>query len=184
MSCRWFETSWSPCHTVLSLAHWHPTTVRKHDDVIKWKYFPRYWPFVRGIPRSPVNSPHKGQWRGGLIFSFICAWINGWVNNRRVGDWHCNEHCNEMWKVHWNGAVILTKFSSLTAPEVVKTWWYHDVETFPHCWPFARGCPPKGTVISTFEGFLIANLNKLLNNPTSLSCRDAHEATLYWFEIS
>ena len=33
-------------------------------DVIKWKHFPRYWPFVRGIQRSPVNSPHKGQWRG------------------------------------------------------------------------------------------------------------------------
>ena len=31
-----------------------------HDDVIKWKYFPRYWPFVRGIHRSPVDSPHKG----------------------------------------------------------------------------------------------------------------------------
>ena len=28
-----------------------------HDDVIKWKHFPRYWPFVRGIYRSPVNSP-------------------------------------------------------------------------------------------------------------------------------
>ena len=39
-----------------------------HDDVIKWKYFPRYWPFVRGIHRSPVNSPHKGQWRGALMF--------------------------------------------------------------------------------------------------------------------
>ena len=32
-----------------------------HDDVIKWKHFPRYWPFVRGIHRSPVNSAHKGQ---------------------------------------------------------------------------------------------------------------------------
>ena len=32
----------------------------KHDDVIKWKHFPRYWTFVRGIHRSPVNSPHKG----------------------------------------------------------------------------------------------------------------------------
>ena len=30
-------------------------------DVIKWKYYTRYWPFVRGIHRSPVNSPHKGQ---------------------------------------------------------------------------------------------------------------------------
>ena len=24
-----------------------------HDDVIKWEHFPRYWPFVRGIHRSP-----------------------------------------------------------------------------------------------------------------------------------
>ena len=56
-----------------------------HDDVIKWKHFPRYWPFVRGIHRSPVNSPHKGQWRGAL-FSLICAQINGWVNNRKAGD--------------------------------------------------------------------------------------------------
>ena len=57
-----------------------------HDDVIKWKHFPRYWPFVRGIHRSPVNSPHKGQWRGALMFSLICVWINGWVNNRKAGD--------------------------------------------------------------------------------------------------
>ena len=44
---------------------------RGHDDVIKWKYFPLYWPFVWGIHRSPVNSPHKGQWRGALMFSLI-----------------------------------------------------------------------------------------------------------------
>ena len=48
--------------------------------------FPRYWPFVRGIHRSPVNSPHKGQWRGPLMFSLICDWTNGWVNNRDAGD--------------------------------------------------------------------------------------------------
>ena len=57
-----------------------------HDDVIKWERFPRYWPFVRGIHRSPVNSPHKGQWRGDLGISLICAWINGWVNTREAGD--------------------------------------------------------------------------------------------------
>ena len=45
-----------------------------------------YWPFVRGIHRSPVNSPHKGQWRGALLFSLICARINGWVNNGEAGD--------------------------------------------------------------------------------------------------
>ena len=57
-----------------------------HDDVIKWKPFPRYWPFVRGIHRSPVNSPHKDQWRGALMFSRICAWINGRANTREAGD--------------------------------------------------------------------------------------------------
>ena len=57
-----------------------------HDDVIKWKHFPRYRPFVRGIHRSPVNSPHKGQWRRALMFSLICVWINGRVNNRGDGD--------------------------------------------------------------------------------------------------
>ena len=57
-----------------------------HDDVIKWKYFPRYWPFVRGIHRSAVNSPHKGQWRGALMFSLICNRINSWVNNGEAGD--------------------------------------------------------------------------------------------------
>ena len=57
-----------------------------HDDVIKWKHFPRYWPFVRGIHRSSVNSPHKGQWCGALMFSLICVWINDWVNNREAGD--------------------------------------------------------------------------------------------------
>ena len=57
-----------------------------HDDVIKWKHFSRYWPFVWGIHRSPMNSPHKGQWRGALVFSLICAWINGWVNNGEAGD--------------------------------------------------------------------------------------------------
>ena len=52
-----------------------------HDDVIEKKHFPRYWPFVRGTHRSP----HKGQWRGALMFSLIYARINDWVNNREAG---------------------------------------------------------------------------------------------------
>ena len=34
----------------------------------------------------PVNSPHRGQWRGALMFPLICARKNGWVNNREAGD--------------------------------------------------------------------------------------------------
>ena len=57
-----------------------------HDNLIKWKHFPRHWPFVRGIHWWPVNSPHKGQRRRTLMFSLICAWRNGWVNNFEAGD--------------------------------------------------------------------------------------------------
>ena len=56
-----------------------------HGDVIKWNNCPRHWPYVRGIHRSPTNSPHKGQWRAALTFSLICACTNGWVNNRDAG---------------------------------------------------------------------------------------------------
>ena len=66
-----------------------------HDDVFEWKHFPRYWPFVRGIHRSPVNSPNKGQWREALMFSLICAWINNWVNNREAGGLRSHRaHCD------------------------------------------------------------------------------------------
>ena len=75
-------------------------SVQFHDDVIKWKHFPRSWPFVRGIHRSPVNSPHKGQWRGALIFSLICVWINGWVNHREAGDLR-------RYRAHYDVSVLL-----------------------------------------------------------------------------
>ena len=60
---------------------WHVS----HDDVIKWKHFRRNRPFVREIHRSPINHPHKGQRHGVLMFSLICAWTNGWANNRDTG---------------------------------------------------------------------------------------------------
>ena len=41
---------------------------------------------MRGIHRSPVNTPHKGQRRWAFLFSLICAWINVWVNNHEAGD--------------------------------------------------------------------------------------------------
>ena len=44
--------------------------------------FLRYWSFMRW----PVNSPHKGQWRGDLIFSLVCDWMDGWVNDREADE--------------------------------------------------------------------------------------------------
>ena len=70
-----------------------------HDDVIIWKYFTRYWPFVRGIHRSPVDSPHKGQSRGAMMFSLICVWTNGWANSWETG--HLRRH-----RAHYDDTVM------------------------------------------------------------------------------
>ena len=69
--------------TLLTLCAENPMI---HDDVIKWKHFPRYWPFVWGIHRSRWIPRTKGQWCGDFMFSLISAWINGWVNNCEAGD--------------------------------------------------------------------------------------------------
>ena len=79
-----------------------------HDDVIKWQHFSRYWPLVQGIHRSLVNSPHKGQWCGALMFSLICAWINCWVNNGEAGDLRCHH-------THYDITVMGTHPSSIIA---------------------------------------------------------------------
>ena len=78
-----------------------------HDDVIKWKHFPCYWPFVWEIHWSPVNStPHPpGQWRGALMFSLICIWINGWVNSGEAGDLRC-------YRTHYDVTVMIWFFIS------------------------------------------------------------------------
>ena len=73
-----------PCRAITD--HEFTVICETHNDVIKWTHFPRYWPFVRGIHRSPVNSPHKGQWRGALLLYWTCAWINSWVSNREASD--------------------------------------------------------------------------------------------------
>ena len=86
--------------------------MRKHDDVIKCKHFPRYWPFVRGIHRSPVNSPHKGQRRGTLMLPFICARIDSRVNNGEAGD--LRRH-----RGHYDVIVMTVAHNALT-------YWGHD----------------------------------------------------------
>ena len=124
---------------------WKIRKITEHDDVIKWKHIPRYWPFVWGIHRSPVNSPHKGQWRGALVFSVICAWINGWTNTCEAGDlrrYRAHYDVTLMqrklawephpWSVTWlkNTAVILEQnnfpkisiMSSLTVCEITPAW--------------------------------------------------------------
>ena len=74
-----------------------------HNDVIKWKHFTHYWPFVRGIHRWPVNSQHK--WPVTRNFDvFFDVRLDRWLSNQSWGWWfetpsrqlwrHCNAFSN------------------------------------------------------------------------------------------
>ena len=83
-----------------------------HDDVMKWKYFPGYWPFVRGIHRGPVNSPQKELWRGAFIVLFDLR-MNKLLSKQSWGWWFETlspplwRHCNGL--VWWDICVIQPK---------------------------------------------------------------------------
>ena len=95
--------------------------LNSHDDVIKWKHFLHYWPFVRGIHWSPVDSPHKGQWRGAFMFFFIFAWTNGWAKTGDTSDlrWHSAHYdVTVMWNLTSENVLHITSFGViiLTSP--------------------------------------------------------------------
>ena len=63
----------------------------------------------------PVNSPHKGHWRGTLMFSLICA-LNKRLSKQSWGWWfetptrsfgrHCNENTQELVEAKTNPQFI------------------------------------------------------------------------------
>ena len=100
-----------------------------HDDVIRWKHFPHNWPFVRGIHRPPVNSLHKGQWRGALMFSLICVWINDWVNNREAGDlrrYHAHYDVIVMYRHVCRDLLIVSRVLATDLCGIVERWSIFD----------------------------------------------------------
>ena len=105
-SLKWEEKYISGDIGLLHMLYCHYLCIQ-HDGVIKWKHFSRYWPFVSGIHRSPVDSPHKGQWYGTAIFSLICAWTNGWANTRETGDLRRR-------RAHHDVTVMMTLFVGIT----------------------------------------------------------------------
>ena len=63
--------------------------------------FLRYWSFVRGIHRSPVDFPHKGQRREALVLPLICTWLNNWETIETLVIWDATRrslwrHCNDI----------------------------------------------------------------------------------------
>ena len=68
-----------------------------HDDVIKWKHFPRYCPFVRGIHRSSVNSPTKGS--DAELWCFFDMYPNKRLSKQWRGWWFYTPLC-PLWRHH------------------------------------------------------------------------------------
>ena len=80
--------------------------------------------FVWRIHRSPVNSPHKCQWRGALMFYLISTWINDWVNNREAGDLRRN-------LAHYDVIVMIKLSSQFSAMQGTRKTCQTFSTTFP-----------------------------------------------------
>ena len=67
------------CSCILQINIFELSWVEPDSMVLERQLMQWYWPVTilrlkYGIHRSPVDSPHKGQWLGNLIFSLMCAW--------------------------------------------------------------------------------------------------------------
>ena len=83
----WFAGKIVICRHVLTVSM---PVILLEDAITWWRHqmgtFSALLALCAGNSSVPVNSPHKGQWRGALMFSLICARMNDWVNNREAGD--------------------------------------------------------------------------------------------------
>ena len=55
-----------------------------------------------GKPPVTGGSHHKGQWRGTLMFSLICAWTNDWANTPDAGDLRRNRAHYDVTVMNWD----------------------------------------------------------------------------------
>ena len=110
---------------------YHPGHEHDHG-VFKWEHFLRYWPFVWVTHRSLMNSPHKGQWHRALMFSLICAWTNGWVNNRKAGDFRRN-------RAHYD-VIIMEGGDQSRCDYVTDLVFKQNLLVFFMCWSAMKKC--------------------------------------------
>ena len=71
------------------------------------------------LDHCEVDSPHKGQCRGALMFSWICRWTNDWANNRDAGVWRRH-------RAHYDVIVMIHYFLRYIrfGPTFVGGWFY------------------------------------------------------------
>ena len=101
----------------------------------------------------PVDSLHKGQWRGALMFSLICAWTNGWANNRDAGDLRLH-------RAHYDVTVIIIKPILL---DLLKQAW--------HQFQIYRSFFTKRPI---WRANYLTNVHKMLTQGWLLACKREH----------
>ena len=102
-----------------------------HDDVIKWKHFPRYWPFVQGIHRSPQKPVTQSF---GVFFdlrlnkrlSKQSGWWFGTPSRPLIDKWAISEK-----PTCWT---ILLRFSEISKPRErnVEFWYRSEIWYVSH----------------------------------------------------
>ena len=109
------------CHQGLQIRHHDCLSFSVDVFVAWWRHQMETFSALLALcaGNSPVTGefPHKGKWRGTLVFSVICAWTNGWVNSRYTGDFrrHCAHYDvtvmadeNRYWFGQWFGTDWVT----------------------------------------------------------------------------
>ena len=140
------------------------------DDVIKWKHFPRYWPFVREIHQSPVYSPHKGQWRGK----------NGWVNNRDAGDLRRHSAQYDV-IVMISKLLIWLAYSNSEDGEWFVIWYNHPIVRH-FIWCFAMYDPTNTYVYVYCNLFILEVIKKIIFRCGKLVTEMAMKSLLHFLE--
>ena len=84
------------------------------------------------------ESPHKDQWRGAVMLSLICAWINRWVNNNEAGDLrrhraHYDITVMILWYACWDSTANWLWRDALSLQNWKK--YCHDVNLFYSKYP-------------------------------------------------
>ena len=102
------------------------------------------------------------QWRGALMFSLICVWINDWANNGEAGD--LRRHCKD--RKIWCLADVVYLVNMHVLRLRLDLWWYITA-SFPRYWHFMRGIdrwpvvfPSQRPLTRCFDVFFEVRLNK------------------------
>ena len=79
-----------------------------HDDVIKWKLFPRYWSVTRSFD----------------VFFWYASEVNGWVNNHEAGDLR-------RYRAHYD-VTVMCEWRTIHQTQSAGSWFNIKIPSYPY----------------------------------------------------